>query len=326
MPRYWQVVYIPEHFQITRRRGFDVLGFKEEHRRTVELIAQGDRFLLYASKRLGFGAVCEARSRMFTDPTPIWTSTGKPTRPGEVWPLRVKTVPLVDLRGRWLDPLSDSVWGVGYYSGRRDPQTLGGKVVETLRKIDEPAGQRVEEAMRAMATAQTPVGGVAGAPTAPASAPEPRQVAEFPPGLPEAPSVAAPACDAPTELVPPPAALISAPRAKGRVFGPPLNFRELRHEPINEQGVVYLFGMVARELGFLVESIATGFPDCDAKRVTRGGFYEPVKIEFEYKASNFHLHGHDPSQCDLVVCWENDWPACPIDVLELRGEIRRLQG
>jgi hypothetical protein len=118
---------------------------------------------------------------------------------------------------------------------------------------------------------------------------------------------------------------LPVPRPRRRVFGPPLNFRELRHEPINESGVIYLFGMVAGELGFLVESIAAGFPDCDAKRATRGGFYERVKIEFEYKASNFRLHGHDASQCDLVICWENDWPACPIDVLELRQEIRRLQ-
>ena len=130
---------------------------------------------------------------------------------------------------------------------------------------------------------------------------------------PQAPLVEEPAVDRPC----------AAP-TKRRVFGPPLNFRELRHEPINESGVIYLFGMVAGELGFLVESIAAGFPDCDAKRTTRGGFYERVKIEFEYRASNFRLHGHDASQCDLVVCWENDWPACPIDVLELRQEIQRL--
>ena len=113
-------------------------------------------------------------------------------------------------------------------------------------------------------------------------------------------------------------------QAKRRVFGSPLNFRELRHEPINEQGVVYLFGMVARELGFLVEGVAAEFPDCMAKRRTKAGYYEPVNVEFEYKAANFRQHGHNPKDCDLIVCWENDWPSCPIEVIELREEIKRL--
>ena len=38
------------------------------------------------------------------------------------------------------------------------------------------------------------------------------------------------------------------------------------HAPLNEQGVVYLFALVARELGFTVEAIGTSFPDCEAKR------------------------------------------------------------
>jgi hypothetical protein len=82
--------------------------------------------------------------------------------------------------------------------------------------------------------------------------------------------------------------------------------------------------MVARELGFLVEGVATEFPDCNAKRLVRTGFYEQVRIEFEYRASNFRLHGHDPSVCDLVVCWISDWPSCPIEVLELREAIKQL--
>ena len=108
-----------------------------------------------------------------------------------------------------------------------------------------------------------------------------------------------------------------------RVFGPPLDFRNLRHEPVNEQGVVLLFGMIARDLGFLVEAIATGYPDCSAKRKVRGG-YITVNIEFEFKSGNFREHGHEPSQCDLIVCWEHDWPECPVEVLELKSKLREL--
>ena len=112
----------------------------------------------------------------------------------------------------------------------------------------------------------------------------------------------------------------------GRLYGPILNFRGLQHAPINEQGVVLLFGMVAFELGFVVESVATGFPDCEAKRrVDRHGEkWERVRIEFEYKSRNFRDHGHDPNQCELVVCWEDNWPECPIEVLELKSAVEAL--
>lgn len=109
-----------------------------------------------------------------------------------------------------------------------------------------------------------------------------------------------------------------------RKFGPPLNFREFRHEPINEQGVVFLFGMVAKELGFLVEGVASSYPDCIAKRKVKGGLYEPVNIEFEFEASSFRKHKHDAKSCDLLICWENDWPGCPVEVIELKAAIKNL--
>ena len=112
----------------------------------------------------------------------------------------------------------------------------------------------------------------------------------------------------------------------GRKFGPFLNFRGLQHAPINEQGVVLLFGMVAFELGYVVESVATGFPDCEAKRRIKGPAesWERIRVEFEYQSKNFFDHGHDPAQCDVIVCWEHNWPECPIEVLELSSGIHEL--
>jgi len=105
-----------------------------------------------------------------------------------------------------------------------------------------------------------------------------------------------------------------------------LNFRGLQHAPINEQGVVFLFGVVAHELGFLVESIAQGFPDCEAKRRVSGasGRLEKVRIEFEYRSRSFQEHGHNAHACDLIVCWEDNWPDAPVEVLELRLAIQQL--
>lgn len=117
-------------------------------------------------------------------------------------------------------------------------------------------------------------------------------------------------------------------RIEGAEFGPPINFRGLRHAPINEQGVVFLFGMVAYELGFIVEAVHASYPDCEAKRRVdpKGERWQRVRIEFEFRSRNFQAHGHDPASCDVVVCWQHDWPECPLEVIELRKVIDALEG
>lgn len=87
----------------------------------------------------------------------------------------------------------------------------------------------------------------------------------------------------------------------GRALGAALYFRGMLHGPVNEHGVILLFGMVAAELGFMVETVAAGFPDCEAKRLTGPGRWERVRIEFEYLSRNFRDHRHDPAGCDLIV-------------------------
>jgi len=34
---------------------------------------------------------------------------------------------------------------------------------------------------------------------------------------------------------------------------------------------------------------------------------------------------HDPAACDLIVCWEHNWPECPLEVIELRSVVDRLK-
>jgi hypothetical protein len=106
--------------------------------------------------------------------------------------------------------------------------------------------------------------------------------------------------------------------------GEPLGYRGLMYAPLNEDGVILAFGMLAADLGFSVEKVSKTFPDCTAKRRVGESRWEPVRIEFEYRSRNFRDHGHDPAKCDLIVCWEHDWPGAPIEVLELRAAIARL--
>ena len=109
-----------------------------------------------------------------------------------------------------------------------------------------------------------------------------------------------------------------------RKYGELINFRGMQHAPVNELGVVFLFGMLAHELDFRVESVQAGFPDCDAKYKLADGTFEKTAIEFEFKSSNFKLHKHDPNKCDLIVCWEHDWNDCPLTVIELSKIIKEL--
>lgn len=109
-------------------------------------------------------------------------------------------------------------------------------------------------------------------------------------------------------------------------YGNPIDFRGLRHEPVNEGGVVFLFGMVAKELGYSVEAIQAEFPDCEAKRQVGPGRWQRVRIEFEFESRNFRDHGHRPDGCDVIVCWRHNWPDCPpnLEVVELASVIKTL--
>jgi hypothetical protein len=124
-----------------------------------------------------------------------------------------------------------------------------------------------------------------------------------------------------------PRQLQHAPLLERPTYGEPLDFPTLRHEPVNEQGVVLLFGMIAKDLGYVVESVQAGFPDCEAKRQIGPKRWQRVNLEFEFESRNFRDHGHPLAGCDIIVCWHHNWPGCPahIEVLELSTRIKFLR-
>ncbi|MBI5397767.1 MAG: hypothetical protein HZA91_20910 [Verrucomicrobia bacterium] len=107
------------------------------------------------------------------------------------------------------------------------------------------------------------------------------------------------------------------------VVGDLIDFRGLVYSPVNENGVIFLFGKVAHDLNMYIEEIKPGFPDCTARRFTGKG-WERVDIEFEYQSLNFKAHGHDAKDCSIIVCWEHNWPGCPVEVIALRDIIPNL--
>jgi hypothetical protein len=107
------------------------------------------------------------------------------------------------------------------------------------------------------------------------------------------------------------------------IVGDLINFRGLVYSPTNENGTIFLFGKVVEDLNMYIEEIKPGFPDCVARRFTGKG-WERIFVEFEYTSQNFKDHKHDHRDCDLIVCWEHNWPDCPIEVIELREVIKSL--
>jgi hypothetical protein len=110
------------------------------------------------------------------------------------------------------------------------------------------------------------------------------------------------------------------------LLGAPMHLPAMAYEPVNEMGVMVLFSMLAQQLGFVIEAVQSGFPDCEAKIEVEPGRWQHFRIEFEYESLQFKKHGHDPSQCDLIVCWRHNWKNCPphIQVLELSKLVGRF--
>jgi hypothetical protein len=98
----------------------------------------------------------------------------------------------------------------------------------------------------------------------------------------------------------------------------------LNYSPLNEMGVILLFGYYLQDLGFShIEEIRASFPDAIGMRPIGGGKYKRVRIEFEFKSSSFKRHGHSIAGCDIIVCWIHDWLDCPLEVIELRKTLQQ---
>jgi len=108
------------------------------------------------------------------------------------------------------------------------------------------------------------------------------------------------------------------------IYGRPMMDMALGLAPTNEMGVVFLFGTVAKQLGFMVIRLQAEFPDCEAFREVEPGRWQWVQIEFENESRNFLAHGHKLDGCDLLVCWKHNWEGCPLEVIELSTVMEEL--
>lgn len=107
--------------------------------------------------------------------------------------------------------------------------------------------------------------------------------------------------------------------------GDVLGVRGIVYEPVNEQGVVLLFAALCYDLGFRIEGIRTRFPDALLIRKNEKGTFSKCLAEFEFKASSYKTHSHPLKGCDVIICWENDWKDCPMEILELKENVNKFK-
>ncbi|HEY7402541.1 MAG TPA: hypothetical protein VIB39_03395 [Candidatus Angelobacter sp.] len=108
-------------------------------------------------------------------------------------------------------------------------------------------------------------------------------------------------------------------------YGRPMVEGPLANEPDNEQAVVFLFGAMARELGFVAVKVRMGYPDCEAWREVAPEVWQKVNIEIEHESRNFVKHLHDVKKCDLIVCWKHNWKECPLEVVALVDQLAAIR-
>jgi hypothetical protein len=107
------------------------------------------------------------------------------------------------------------------------------------------------------------------------------------------------------------------------IVGDLINFRGFVYAPCNPQGVFLLFGTLVRDLRLQVEEVWPQIPYCIARRFTARG-WERIALRFTHKSSEAREHALTPQSGELLLCWDHDWPDCPVEVMELQTVIRRL--
>jgi hypothetical protein len=105
--------------------------------------------------------------------------------------------------------------------------------------------------------------------------------------------------------------------------GDVINFREVVYAPLNKLGVLLLFGAVLPEHRIRVEEVRQRIPHCIGRRASARG-WKKVALACAFKSSELRARTPDLQRCNLILCWEDDWPDCPLEVIELRTTIHEL--
>lgn len=112
------------------------------------------------------------------------------------------------------------------------------------------------------------------------------------------------------------------------IVGELVGKRGIVYAPVNRAGVLLIFSRLLDEFDMLVEETAE---DCGyiiaRRRVDTGqpgsSRWERVKIALAYESlelqQNNIIDTDSEAAADLLICWQHNWPDCPLETFELRS-------
>jgi hypothetical protein len=112
------------------------------------------------------------------------------------------------------------------------------------------------------------------------------------------------------------------------IVGELVGKRGIVYAPVNRAGVLLIFSRLLDEFDMLVEEIDA---ECSylisRRRMDAGqpgaGRWERVKIALACTSAELKdiakSSENTQGSADLLICWQHDWPDCPIETFELRS-------
>lgn len=107
----------------------------------------------------------------------------------------------------------------------------------------------------------------------------------------------------------------------------------LEESPVNEQGIVLLFGKIHFAIGFpSIIKVQQEFPDCLAYS-NIGGQLHRAKIEFKFRSGSYYRSRRSLNEwnkeVDYLICWEHDCKSLSkkinVQIISLKDELNRKE-
>ena len=145
----WILTGSPENYEVTKARGFTVIGLKERNRNRALQIEPGDRIVLYLTRVMAFAGSIRVEGELYEDRSKIWP--GKPGKP-DPYPWRFETSPEVILdEPEWIPAASlvDELEHIGKWPREHWKLAFQGQI----RPVSERDAQTLLERMKVRAAA-----------------------------------------------------------------------------------------------------------------------------------------------------------------------------
>ncbi len=155
----WMINTTRENFDITKERGFKLLGVDSPNSRKASQMAKGDRLVFYVREAKGFAAAATVTGKSFQNASPIWKHHTKRERfrnrvnidadvilEPEEWVDAFQVGPTLEYVKRWPPEMWDlAFFGMVHIISKRDFDLLEGELNRFAEDYDEVDEEDVAE-------------------------------------------------------------------------------------------------------------------------------------------------------------------------------------